>query len=146
MSTVLLKKLRKCSCALSGLCLLSVISMSPPLSWALVRGQAGLTGAQIFWVTISARGPPWPTWQNTGRQMFDWPLVYATVGMPTGFPVALWGSQRSGESKRKRWRSDEMPFDPDVNWIRLSIYHEKRGKRSCIYRLMVNWDEIWACP
>lgn len=39
-----------------------------------------------------------------------------------------------------------MPFDPDVNEIRITIYHKKQGKRTSIYRQMVNCDEIWAVP
>lgn len=52
---------------------------------------------------------------NTQRLMLAWPLLHATLGMPTGFPLALWGSQWSRENNRKRRRRDEMPFDPDVN-------------------------------
>lgn len=52
---------------------------------------------------------------STRRLMLAWPLVHATLGMPTGFPLALWGSQWSRENSRKRRRNDEMPFDPDVN-------------------------------
>lgn len=30
-----------------------------------------------------------PDMVDARRIMFDWPLVYATLGMPTGFPTAL---------------------------------------------------------
>lgn len=38
-----------------------------------------------------------------------------------------------------------MPFDPDVNQIRISIYHKKLGKKN-LHRWMVNCDEKWTAP
>lgn len=59
---------------------------------------------------------------DTLRIMFDWPLVYATLGMPTGFPTVLWRTQRSWPLRGSK---EEPVFDPDLNSIRLSIYHKK---------------------
>lgn len=37
-----------------------------------------------------------PVMVDTRRIIFDWPLVYATLGMPTGFPTALWRTRWGG--------------------------------------------------
>lgn len=63
-----------------------------------------------------------PDMMDTRRTMLDWPLVYATLGMPTGFPTALW---RTRQSWLLRGSREELVFDSDLNSIRLSIYHKK---------------------
>lgn len=63
-----------------------------------------------------------PDMMDTCRIMLDWPLVYATLGMPTGFPTALWRTRRSWLLRGSR---EEPVFDSDLNSIRLSIYHTK---------------------
>lgn len=51
-----------------------------------------------------------------------------------------------GGNRRKRRGSDEMPFDPDVNEIRISIHRRRHGRIIPLHRGKANCDERRAVP
>lgn len=113
-----LKKWRECGHLLLTYVLphLAILRPVPVRSWS--EASSGSAERRYLGDDFKVK----PDMVDTLRIMFDWPSVYATLGMPTGFPTALWRTRRPWPLRGSR---EELVFDPDLNSIRLSIYHKK---------------------